>query len=202
MDSIDKGSAKRQRTDPSTSQSAELKYLSGFGNTFKSEALRGALPKGQHNPQRPPYGLYAEQLSGSAFTRPRGLNFRSWLYRIRPSVQHVPFVSVEAPKLVSDFDKDGILNPNQMRGSTIPKANEEAMDFVDGLSTMGGAGSPSSKMVLQHICFATSMKNKCFCNVDGDFLIVPQCGTLTIRTEFGILRVEAKEICVIQRGML
>ena len=115
MDSIDKGSAKRQRTDSSTSQSAELKYLSGFGNTFKSEALRGALPKGQHNPQRPPYGLYAEQLSGSAFTRPRGLNFRSWLYRIRPSVQHVPFVSVEAPKLVSDFDKDGILDPNQMR---------------------------------------------------------------------------------------
>ena len=140
MNSLDKGSAKRQRTDSSTSQSAELKYLSGFGNTFKSEALRGALPKGQHNPQRPPYGLYAEQLSGSAFTRPRGLNFRSWLYRIRPSVQHVPFVSVEAPKLVSDFDKDGILDPNQMRWfpPTIPNANEEAMDFVDGLRTMGG----------------------------------------------------------------
>ena len=97
MDSFDKGSVKRQRTDSSTSQSAELRYLCGFGNTFKSEALRGALPKGQHNPQRPPYGLYAEQLSGSAFTRPRGLNFRSWLYRIRPSVQHVPFVSVQAP---------------------------------------------------------------------------------------------------------
>ena len=65
-----------------------LSYLSGFGNEFTSEALPGALPEGQNSPQRCPYGLYAEQLSGTPFTAPRAENKRSWLYRIRPSVKH------------------------------------------------------------------------------------------------------------------
>ena len=144
--------SKRQRTDGNNNYNnnndiTNLEYLPGFGNTFKSEALRGALPKGQHNPQRPPYGLYAEQLSGTAFTRPRGLNFRSWLYRIRPSVQHVPFIKIEAPNLISDFEKNGKLDPNQMRWfpPEIPSSQESKTDFVEGLTTVGGAGSPSSK---------------------------------------------------------
>ena len=62
-------------------------YMPGFGNDFETETLPGALPQGQNSPQRPAYGLYAEQLSGSPFTAPRGTNERSWLYRIRPSVQ-------------------------------------------------------------------------------------------------------------------
>ena len=63
-------------------------YMSGFGNSFETEALPGALPIGRNSPQRCAYGLYAEQLSGSPFTAPRGSNERSWLYRIRPSVKH------------------------------------------------------------------------------------------------------------------
>lgn len=64
-------------------------YMPGFGNDFETEALDGALSQGQNSPQRAPYGLYAEQLSGSPFTAPRGSNERSWLYRIRPSVSHI-----------------------------------------------------------------------------------------------------------------
>ena len=63
-------------------------YMSGFKNSFETEALPGALPIGRNSPQRCAYGLYAEQLSGSPFTAPRGANERSWLYRIRPSVKH------------------------------------------------------------------------------------------------------------------
>src|ERR1700686_870816 len=63
-------------------------YMPGFGNDFETESLPGALPQGRNSPQRPAYGLYAEQLSGSPFTAPRGSNERSWLYRIRPSVKH------------------------------------------------------------------------------------------------------------------
>jgi len=54
-------------------------YMPGFGNDFETEALPGALPHGQNSPQRCAYGLYAEQLSGSPFTAPRGINERSWL---------------------------------------------------------------------------------------------------------------------------
>ena len=63
-------------------------YMSGFGNSFETEALPGALPIGRNSPQRAPYGLYAEQLSGSPFTAPQGTNQRSWLYLIRPTVRH------------------------------------------------------------------------------------------------------------------
>ena len=64
-------------------------YMSGFGNGFETEALPGALPVARNSPQKCPYGLYAEQLSGSPFTAPRVANERSWLYRIRPTVRHM-----------------------------------------------------------------------------------------------------------------
>ena len=70
-------------TDPS------LAYLTGFGNEHASEAVEGALPIGQNNPRKPPLGLYAEQLSGTAFTVPSAENRRTWMYRMRPSVLHV-----------------------------------------------------------------------------------------------------------------
>ena len=79
------------------------RYLSGFGNEFATEALEGALPVGRNSPQRCPYGLYAEQLSGTAFTAPRADNRRSWLYRIRPSAMHLPFEPLDAGRIVSDF---------------------------------------------------------------------------------------------------
>ena len=67
-----------------------LRYQSGFGNDFSTEALPGALPVGQSNPKRPPYGLYTEELNATAFTAPRGANRRSWTYRIHPSAVHAP----------------------------------------------------------------------------------------------------------------
>src|SRR4051812_33836408 len=75
----------------------DLRYLTGFGSFFETEAEPGALPVGQNSPQRPAFGLYAEQLSGSAFTRPRANNLRSWLYRIRPSVVHGPYEAMALP---------------------------------------------------------------------------------------------------------
>ena len=77
-------------------------YLSGFGNTFESEALPGALPVGRNSPQRCAYGLYAEQLSGSPFTAPRVSNERSWLYRIRPTVSPHRPVHQDRVRAVAD----------------------------------------------------------------------------------------------------
>src|SRR5450755_1265540 len=99
---------------PRAKQSAALSYQPGFGNEFATEALTGALPAGQNSPQRAPFGLYAEQLSGTAFTAPRGANRRSWLYRIRPAAMHEPFRQLSAPRVVSRFD-DSVTSPNQLR---------------------------------------------------------------------------------------
>lgn len=194
---------KKRKLDSSTV--SDLKYNAGFGNYVRSEALEGALPKGQHNPQRCPYGLYAEQLSGTAFTRPRHCNQRTWMYRIRPSVQHVPFHEMDHLFATNDFGrggKGGKINPNQMRWMPCDIPSKPT-DFVSGLRTMGGSGDPSEREGLAiHMYVANiGMGNSAMSNADGDFLIVPQLGTLTIRTEFGILRVAPKEICVIQRGM-
>jgi homogentisate 1,2-dioxygenase len=79
-----------------------FEYLSGFGNHVETEAIAGALPIGRNSPQRVKHGLYAEQLSGSAFTAPRGVNRRSWLYRLRPSVKHIgKFQAVDPHHLCS-----------------------------------------------------------------------------------------------------
>jgi hypothetical protein len=117
-----------------------LQYLSGFGNEFQSEALPGALPQLQNNPRICPYGLYAEQISGSAFTAPRHENRRSWLYRIRPSVTHEPFHPLNFPSeaLTSDFSR-GVVTPNQLRWRPFP-IPEEGVDFLRGLFTICGAG--------------------------------------------------------------
>ncbi|XP_054265889.1 homogentisate 1,2-dioxygenase [Macrosteles quadrilineatus] len=182
----------------------ELKYLSGFGNEFSSEDPRcpGSLPKNQNSPQQCPYGTYAEQLSGTAFTVPRFENKRSWLYRIRPSVMHSPFAAVDINNISNDW-KDRKPNPNQLRWLPFNIPKDELVDWVEGLNTVCGAGDPTMRSGISiHIYICTSsMDNKCFYNSDGDFLIVPQQGHLVVKTEFGILRVEVNEICVIQQGM-
>ncbi|XP_054202370.1 homogentisate 1,2-dioxygenase isoform X1 [Homo sapiens] len=182
---------------------AELKYISGFGNECSSEDPRcpGSLPEGQNNPQVCPYNLYAEQLSGSAFTCPRSTNKRSWLYRILPSVSHKPFESIDEGHVTHNWDEVDP-DPNQLRWKPfeIPKASQKKVDFVSGLHTLCGAGDIKSNNGLAiHIFLCnTSMENRCFYNSDGDFLIVPQKGNLLIYTEFGKMLVQPNEICVIQ----
>ncbi|XP_023231743.1 homogentisate 1,2-dioxygenase-like [Centruroides sculpturatus] len=184
----------------------KLEYQSGFGSHFSSEDPRcpGSLPKGQNSPQVCPYGLYAEQLSGTAFTAPREHNFRSWLYRIRPSVLHNPFKKLDNGNLTYEWSKNDP-NPNQMRWLPfdIPNSKHEKVDFVQGLNTLCGAGEAKSRhgCAIHIYCCNASMKNKCFYNADGDFLIVPQKGNLFITTEFGRMLVKPNEICVIQQGM-
>src|SRR5438874_6886018 len=110
-------------------------YLSGFGNEFATEAIEGTLPDGQNSPQRVAYGLYAEQLSGTAFTAPRAANRRSWLYRIRPSVLHKPFKQISNGLLRSAPFNEAAPTPNQLRWDPLPIPTE-ATDFVDGLITI------------------------------------------------------------------
>ncbi|XP_064404429.1 homogentisate 1,2-dioxygenase-like [Halichondria panicea] len=176
-----------------------LRYHPGFGSEISSEALPGALPVGQNNPQNCPYGLYCEQLSGTAFTAPRESNRRSWLYRIRPSVVHQPFQRMSKGDLTNTFDWPP--NPNQMRWKpfTMP---DKPTDFVEGLHTVCGAGDPKLRNgIAIHVYTCNqSMDNKCMYNADGDFLIVPQQGALSVITEFGCLEVTSNEILVIQQG--
>ncbi|GLV41670.1 homogentisate 12-dioxygenase [Carabus blaptoides fortunei] len=182
-----------------------LKYLTGFGSEFSSEDPKcpGSLPEGQNNPQCCPYGLYAEQLSGTAFTAPRLTNKRTWFYRIRPSVVHHPFKAISNRALTHDWNERKP-NPNQMRWNPFDMPHEtENVDFVQGLHTVCGAGDAKMRNgIAIHIYLCnTSMKNKCFYNSDGDFLIVPQERKLLIKTEFGIMSLDPNEICVIQQGM-
>ncbi|XP_072254558.1 homogentisate 1,2-dioxygenase [Pyxicephalus adspersus] len=178
-------------------------YMSGFGNEFASEDPRcpGALPEGQNNPQVCSYGLYAEQLSGSAFTCPRSTNKRSWLYRILPSVRHKPFQPYKQDNLTHNWDEVEP-DPSQLRWKPF-LIEQKKQDFVDGLRTLCGAGDAKSRngMAIHIYTCNTSMTDRCLYNADGDFLIVPQQGKLLILTEFGKILVEPNEICVVQQGI-
>jgi homogentisate 1,2-dioxygenase len=178
-----------------------LNYQSGWGNEFATEALPGALPVGRNSPQRCPYGLYAEQLSGTAFTAPRSDNRRSWLYRIRPAAMHTPFERVDDGKLTSDFAAEAA-PPNQLRWDPLP-IPEAPTDFVQGLVTMAGNGDPGTQTGAGvHIYAANrSMQAKAFYNADGEMLVVPQQGRHRFVTELGVIDAEPQEIVVIPRGV-
>ncbi|KAI8874410.1 GG23710 [Ramicandelaber brevisporus] len=191
---------------------AKLEYHVGFGNSFASEAIPGALPKNQSHPQHSPFGLYIELLSGSAFTVPRAANQRSLLYRKRPSTAHKPLRPAPAdfaPDLVGDFSGDrASIDPNQLRWDPFDLPTPLAdggtpVDFVRGLHTFCGSGDPTIKEGLAvHVYAANaSMQRTVFSSSDGDMLIVPQLGALDIQTEFGHMAVAPTEICVIQRGI-
>lgn len=176
-------------------------YLSGFGNQHATEALPGALPIGQNSPQRAPYGLYAEQLSGTAFTAPRHANHRSWLYRIRPAAMHQPFVAFSQPRFHNRFD-EAPTSPNQLRWSPFPLP-AAATDFVDGLYTMAGNGSSATQSgcgIHLYVC-NRSMHDRFFYDADGELVIVPQQGRLRIATELGVLEIEPQQIALIPRGV-
>eukprot|EP00256_Glycine_max_P070156 XP_025984751.1 homogentisate 1,2-dioxygenase isoform X3 [Glycine max] len=182
----------------------EFECLSGFGNHFSSEALAGALPAAQNSPLVCPYGLYAEQISGTSFTSPRNRNLFSWFYRIKPSVTHEPF-KPRVPgngRILSEFNNSSSsANPTQLRWKPMD-APDSPMDFIDGLSTMCGSGSSFMRHGYAiHMYNANkSMDNCAFCNADGDFLIVPQQGRLLITTECGRLKVSPGEIAIIPHG--
>ena len=180
----------------------ELQYQSGFGNEFATEAVAGALPKGQNAPQKSTLGLYTEQFSGTPFTAPRAANRRTWTYRIRPSVTHKPFEPAESKLIRSGPFTEVPTPPNQMRWDPIPMPSEKT-DFVDGIITLGGNGDPALQTgVAIHVYAANaSMENRFFYDADGELLIVPQEGSLRLRTELGIIGVAPGEICVIPRGV-
>ena len=178
-------------------------YQSGFGNEFATEVVAGTLPVGRNSPQRVAHGLYAEQLSGTAFTAPRSHNRRSWLYRMRPAAVHGPFQPFSQPRLHNDFDA-GPVNPDQMRWDPLPMPAEGArVDFVDGLFTMAGNGGPAAMTGIGVHLYAAnaSMDGRFFYDADAELLVVPQQGRLHIATELGVLDVEPQEIAVIPRGV-
>jgi len=180
---------------------SSLRYQSGFGNEFATEAIAGALPVGRNSPQHPPYGLYAEQISGTGFTAPRAQNRRSWLYRIRPAAQHRPFRLMESPLLAASFD-EAAPTPNPLRWNPPPIGTEPA-DFVEGLVTMAGNGDPRLQTGCGIHLFAAnrSMTDRFFYSADGELLVVPQQGRLRLATEFGLLDIEPQEIALIPRGV-
>ena len=178
-----------------------LDYQSGFGNEFATEAVAGTLPEGRNSPQRAAHGLYAEQLSGTAFTAPRHANRRSWLYRIRPAAMHQPFSMLKSGKFHNIFDEVPA-TPNQLRWDPWPLPSAPT-DFVDGLVTIAGNGGAAAQAGIGiHIYAANrSMQGRYFYDADGELLIVPQLGRLRLATEFGAIEVEPQEIAVIPRGV-
>ncbi|HEX8078022.1 MAG TPA: homogentisate 1,2-dioxygenase, partial [Chthoniobacterales bacterium] len=183
--------------------SGAVSYLSGFGNGFETEALPGALPIGRNSPQKCPYGLYAEQLSGSPFTAPRTTNERSWLYRIRPTVSHwgrFEKADIGLWRTAPAAEVDVPISP--MRWDPIPIPSE-SLSFVEGVRTITTAGDASTQAGMgAHVYFVTrSMENEYFYNADGEMLVVPQQGDLRFWTEFGIIDVEPGEIALIPRGV-
>ncbi len=177
-------------------------YLSGFGNEFASEAVTGALPEGRNSPQRPAYGLYVEQLSGTAFTAPRDQNRRSWFYRMRPSAQHGIFKPFVHDKVTSGFQSDVTFPPNRLRWNALPFP-KTPIDWVDGLQTIAGNGSVNGLSGLAIHLYAAniSMKDRVFFCADGELLFVPQAGTITLVTEMGRLEVPPNHIAVVPRGL-
>jgi len=179
-----------------------LRYLSGFGNEYATEVLPGTLPEGQNAPQRPPGGLYTEQISGTPFTAPRPENRRTWLYRIRPSAMHPPFCRIDNGLIRSAPFNEVAPPPNRLRWNPLPFPDEPT-DFVGGLVTMGGNGDVSGRFgVGIHIYRATEpMRSRVFYNADGELLIVPQSGRLLLATELGIIEARPGEITVMPRGI-
>ena len=181
---------------------APLRYSSGFGNHFATEAIAGALPEGRNSPQQCAYGLYAEQFSGTAFTAPRHANRRSWLYRIRPAaVLRDAFRPLSHRGLAGDFD--GLsASPNPLRWSPPPLPSQPT-DFIDGLLSLGGTGSPQAHTgcAIHWYLANRSMHDRFFYDADGELLIVPQLGRLRVATELGMLEVAPQEILLIPRGL-
>jgi homogentisate 1,2-dioxygenase len=177
-------------------------YMTGFGGHFATEAVPGALPVGRNSPQNVPYGLYAEQLSGTAFTAPRAENRRSWLYRLRPAASHPRFEPAGSTGLLrtAPFDETAA-TPNRLRWNPLPLTQPDC-DFLGGLVTYGGNGNVAhGSGMAAHLYACDRSMRRVLMNADGELLFVPQQGALRIVTELGILEVPPLHVAVIPRGV-
>ena len=177
-------------------------YFPGFGNHVSTEAVAGTLPVGRNSPQRPAYGLYAEQLSGTAFTAPRHENRRSWLYRMRPSAEHPPYVRYAGAKRFAAVAPDAPLPPNRLRWDPIA-ALAPGTDLIDGMTTMLVNRDPADlEGVAVHVYAANQdMDARVFVDADGELLFIPQAGRLTLLTELGRIDIAPGQIALIPRGV-
>ena len=173
----------------------------GFDNSLESEALPGALPR-QNSPRRPPLRLYAEQINGTGFTARRSENHRTWLYRVRPSSQRRAFVPLDHPRFGAAFE--GRPPEVNLTGFAPLPPPAEPHDFLDGLVTVAGAGSPALRRgCAVHLYSANrDMDRRAFYDADGDLLIVPEWGAVTLLTELGPLEVAPGQIAVVPRGLV
>ncbi len=176
--------------------------MTGFGNHFATEAVHGALPQGRNSPQHAPYGLYAEQFSGTAFTAPRTENRRSWFYRLRPAANHPAFMPYVRESLLRSgpFD-EAPPTPNRLRWDPM-EIPAGPTDFIDGLVTLCGNGDPSMAVGTGiHIFTANQSMTRAFSNADGEMLVVPQQGRLRLVTEMGVMTVAPEQVALIPRGL-
>jgi len=187
---------------PAPTPPATPRYSAGFGNQPVTEAVPGALPQGRNSPQRAPYGLYAEQISGTSFTTPREANRRSWVYRLQPSAKHPRYSRTDNRLLRTAPLGDVPANPNRLRWSSFPLPTEPT-DFIEGLTTLAANGDALSHTGIGiHVYAASaSMTDRYFVNADGEFLVVPQQGGLRVRTELGVLELAPGEIAVLPPGI-
>ena len=177
-------------------------YLTGFGNHHQSEAEEGVLPRGQNSPQRVARGLYAEKLSGNAFTAPKATNARSWLYRLQPSIRQLGFKSYKQQYICTAPTGGNAPPPDPLRWDPLP-IPDEPLDFVDGMRSLMVNGDVMMQVGCGiHMYFANqSMLNRYFYNADGELMLVPQMGSLRLHTEFGQLDLAPQFIAVIPRGV-
>jgi homogentisate 1,2-dioxygenase len=179
-----------------------LAYQAGFGNAFASEAMPGALPQGQNSPQRAPYGLYAEQFSGAAFTAPRHLNRRTWLYRIQPSARQGPWRPWPAGLWGGAPFPEAAVPPDPLRWDPFPSPSIP-VDFLAGLATVAANCDAARQEGAAVLVYAanTSMGDTFLACADGELLLLPQQGRLSLRTELGNLEVAPGEMALIPRGL-
>ncbi|MCR5871070.1 MULTISPECIES: homogentisate 1,2-dioxygenase [unclassified Sphingomonas] len=177
-------------------------YFPGFGNHVSTEAVAGALPIGRNSPQRPAYGLYAEQLSGTAFTAPRHENRRSWLYRMRPSAEHPPFEPYEGATRFVPQPDPAPLAPNRLRWGPIADP-APGTDLIDGITSMLVTRDPADLegVAVHRYAANADMDRRVFFDADGELLFIPQAGRLTLLTELGRIDIAPGQIAMIPRGV-
>lgn len=190
-------------TQASTPVGTHAGYMPGFGNDFESEALPGALPQGMNSPQKCNYGLYGEQLSGTAFTA--NPPERTWCYRIRPSVKHSHrYEKIALPywKSAPCVDPD-VISLGQYRWDAVPHT-DKGLTWLTGMRTMTTAGDVNTQVgMASHIYLVTeSMVDEYFFSADSELLVVPQEGRLRFATELGVIDLEPKEIAILPRGLV